>query len=166
MMTLLAQLPDPKGAESVGWIMLTIGGIIIIVAAGLACAAYIKQLRASKVVQQQIMTQPFIVAMEKEFVARHEYERRNKDMAEQVIDRRREIKDVQAFTHEESHKIRESLNAISLEMGQRSERLSALEADSKTFTRQLDSLNVKVDRIVDRVADKVEKLLEKRGPVQ
>ncbi len=166
LLSSLAQLPDPKGAESLGWLILTLGGIIVIVAAGLASAAYIKQLRASKVVQQEIITQPLIIAMEKEFVARIEYERRHKEMEGHVVERGREIKDLRAFTHEESHKIRNTLTAVTLEMNQRSERLSALEADSKTLTRQIESLNVKVDRIVDRVADKVEKLLEKRGPVQ
>ncbi len=152
---LLAQMPDPKGAESVGWLMLTIGGIIIMVAAALACAVYIKQLRASKVVQQQIITQPFVIAMEKEFGARAEYERRHAEVENQV-------KDTRKYAHDEAHEIRNIMQTMKLAGEGRDQLLHALDERTKTHTRVIDGINMKIDRIVERVADKVEALLQKQ----
>ncbi len=126
--------------------------LLIIVAAVIGLALGTKKLFWEK--PPAGLTQPFMIAMEKEFVARQEYERRQVDLESQV-------KDVRSYTHDQVHGLAEVVNAANVDARARNERLSALEADSKTHTRQLENLNGKMDRIVERVADKVEALLHK-----
>lgn len=101
-----------------------------------------KQLAAPE--NPAINPQPFIVAMEKEFVARAEYERRHSDVENQV-------KEARTYAHTEIHAIRGILQNQQLSMEVRNERLSSLEADSKTHTRQLTGLDAKVDKIIDEL---------------
>ncbi len=131
--------------------------LLIIAAAVVGLALGVKKLFFEK--QATGFTQPFMVQLQKEFVDRIEYERRQTDLEAQV-------KDGRAYTHEQVHGLSEIVNAANIDARSRNERLSALEADSKTHTRQLENVNGKLDRIVERVADKVEALLHKERGAQ
>lgn len=101
--------------------------------------------------------QPFLVAMEKEFVHRHEYERRNTDLENQV-------KEGRSYSHDEVHAVRNELHAMKLSGEQRDEVLHKLDERTLTHVRQLTGLDQKLDKVVERMGDKVEQLLRDRGP--
>jgi membrane-bound ClpP family serine protease len=104
--------------------------------------------------QQQIITQPLIIALEKEFINRAEYERRHSDIENRV-------KEVSKYAHDEVHAIRSTLQAMQSAGELRDQMLHKLDERTITHTRQLSAVDAKVDRVVDRVADKVEGLLKR-----
>jgi hypothetical protein len=104
-----------------------------------------KQLSAPVVTQQQIVTQPFVVAMEKEFTNKREFEKFEK------------------YVHGAHHAINQEIHSVKLGGENRDELLSKLDERTLTHTRAIDNLSLKADRIVDRVADKVEALLRNGG---
>lgn len=62
-----------------------------------------------------------------------------------------QIKDARAYTHSEVHKVRNEMNNIALLAEERGERLAALEADSKTHTRQNASIEGKIDKLISEM---------------
>lgn len=62
-----------------------------------------------------------------------------------------QIKDSRSYTHNEVHKVRNEMNNIALQAEERGERLAALEADSKTHTRQNASIEGKIDRLISEM---------------
>lgn len=125
---------------------------MIFLAAVAVFALCIKQLFFTKGVA---MAQPLIVALEKEFVTKGEYDKRHTEV-------RQELKEVRAYVHQEVHGLREVVNASAVHTKNNSEMLFALDERTKTQGRSIDQINIKMDRLGDRIADKVEKLIEAR----
>jgi hypothetical protein len=137
MMTLLAQSSLPSVIEngqatSIGvWVLMAIavfaGGIFIYNQVLTAKVSH-KVLRAPVATQQQI-AQPLIVAMEKEFVMRRDFDALERD----VVENRKEA--IEAI-----RKQAEVIEALADDSKERGEKLAAIEADSKTHTRQLGGI--------------------------
>lgn len=101
-----------------------------------------KQLNAPIISQTQINPQPLIVAMEKEFLLKRDYDRDCEDAKNQLTE-------VRSYAHGRIHDLAQTISSISLSLQGRSERLAALEADSKTHGRQLGAIDQKIDRLID-----------------
>lgn len=128
-----------------GWLL----QMMIFLAAAAALALCIKKLFFERT--NHISPQPLIVALEKEFVTKHEHDKSHTALHQHIVN-------VDAYAHQESHNIREIINAMGLDSKLRSELLSALDERTKTQSRVIDGLAGKMDRIVERVADKVEEI--------
>jgi signal transduction histidine kinase len=150
----IAQVLSNASAE---WLIAGIGAISFVAIgtnAVFGIAIKRKQLNAP-VMQNMINPQPLIVAMEKEFVHRAEYERRHSDVESQ-------IKEARKYAHDEIHAIRGFLSSMQLASEARDQLLHALDERTKTHTRQLDSVDVKIGRMSDRIADKIESVLREK----
>ena len=101
-----------------------------------------------------ISPQPLSIALEKEFETKTDAAKTHETL-------QRDTSDVESYAHTEVRAILEMIKAGEMEARLRSERLSAIEADSKTHTRLLEGLTLKVDRVVERVGDKVESILKR-----
>jgi hypothetical protein len=138
MIVLLAQSSLPSlvdnggGATSIGvWVLMAIAvfaGGIFIYNQVLAARVSQKILKAPVATQQQI-AQPLIVAMEKEFVMRRDF-----DVLGRAVDANRK-EAIEAI-----RKQSELLQVLSDDSQERGEKLAAIEADSKTHTRQLGGI--------------------------
>lgn len=62
-----------------------------------------------------------------------------------------QVKDARSYTHNEVHKVRNEMNNITIQAEERGERLAALEADSKTHTRQNASIESKIDKLISEM---------------
>ena len=113
----------------------------IVIVALLGAALTVKKLFWPQVVSPQ----PLIVALEKEFVGKHEFEKFEK------------------YVHTSNHSTNGELQALRLAGENRDELLSALDERTKSQMRSIDNLSLKIDRVVDRVSDKVEALLRNGG---
>ena len=147
-------------ATAVGiWLLTGFGALAALGITGNAVMGILvkrKQLAAPPIGQQQIITQPLIVALEKEFINRAEYERRHGDVESQV-------KEVRKYAHDEVHAVRNVLQAMQTAGENRDQLLHALDERTKTHTRTIENLTSKIDRQGDRIADKVEQVLLRRG---
>ena len=72
-------------------------------------------------------------------------------MAALEISLEQQVKDARSYTHKEVHTLRGELAAICHQADERGERLAALEADSKTHTRQNASIEAKIDKLIGTV---------------
>jgi hypothetical protein len=142
----MAQLLSNASAE---WMIAGLGCIAFLLGIGVG----IKKLFFDK--GTMISPQPLLIAMEKEFVNRHEYERRHGDIENQA-------KDVRAYAHDEVHEIRGSLQEMKLSGEERDQLLHKLDERTQTHTRVLSGMDQKIDHMADRMADKVEKLISNR----
>lgn len=106
--------------------------------------------------KNQIAPQPLIIALEKEFVNRPEYERRHSDLGNQLIDARK-------YAHDEIHAVRGELQSMKLAGEVRDATLHKLDERTQTHTRIMSGLDTKMDKVVERMADKVESLIRDRG---
>ncbi len=152
----LPPLVDQGGtATSVGvWILMAImaGGAALLIYNQVLAAQVNRKVLKSPIATAAINPQPFIVAMEKEFVLRRDY-------LPQVEDLKNQDKENRKYSHDGLHDLRNELNAIKLGAEQRDQLLHKLDERTLNHTRVIEGINQKMDRIVDRVADKVEALL-------
>jgi glucose-6-phosphate-specific signal transduction histidine kinase len=129
----LPALTENGGATAIGvWVLMAIAvfaGGIFIYNQILTAKVSQKVLNAPVATQQQI-AQPLIVAMEKEFVMRRDFD----VLSRTVDDNRKEA--IEAI-----RKQSELLTALGEDSQERGEKLAAIEADSKTHTRQLTGID-------------------------
>jgi sulfur carrier protein ThiS len=142
--------------DAQGMWLLTGAGAIAFIAFGVNQVMGIlvkrKQLTAPIITQQQINPQPLIVAMEKEFVSRHEYDASH-------VDLKREVVEVRKYAHDEVHAVDDELESMKQAGEERDRLLHKLDERTQTQTRLIGGLDIKLDRVVDRLADKIELLL-------
>ncbi len=146
-------------ATAIGiWILMAIvaGGAALLIYNQILAAQVNRKVLKSPIAAAAINPQPFIIAMEKEFVNRRDYDL-------QVEDLKNQDKENRKYSHDGLHDLRNDLNAIKLGAEHRDQLLHKLDERTLNHTRVLDSQSMKIDRIVERVADKVEALLFKRG---
>jgi hypothetical protein len=144
-----AVLTDP----SAQWLIAGLGAIAFLAIAGNAVfGILLKRKQLGAPAGSLINPQPLIVAMEKEFVHRAEYERRHTDVENQV-------REARIYSHEEIHGVRNELHGMNLKGEERDRMLHTLDERTRTHQRTIDGLHQKLDRVVERVGDKVEELL-------
>lgn len=99
-------LPDPKSAEAVGWMVLTVAGLVAVAAGIIACAVGVKSLRA-KPVEVPLPPQPFITEQTKIYVQephfRSELGRVEGEMGALKMDVHQQLKEFRAYVHTEMH---------------------------------------------------------------
>lgn len=69
--------------------------------------------------------------------------------ADHKADVEKQLKDMRAYVHEMAHGIRGELQALILESRERSDRLSSVEADTKSHSRTLAAIDSKMDRLIE-----------------
>lgn len=146
---ILAQLTDVSGgATAIGiWVLMAIGSIFLLAGGTnqvLGVLVKRKQLNAPSIIQQQINPQPLIVAMEKEFVHRRDYDRDHAEFKNRLTENT-------TYVHDRIHDFAAAITTVTEDSHRRNERLAAVETDCKTHKHQLSSIDGKIDTIRDKL---------------
>ena len=129
------------------WIITGLGAVAFIT----YIAVGVKKLFFEK--KYDISPQPLLVALEKEFVARAEYERRHNDLENQV-------KDTRKYSHDELHNTRNDIQAMKLSGESRDHLLHTLDERTQTHTQIIRSIDVKVDAFGKDVHSRINDVLK------
>lgn len=97
-----------------------------------------KALNAPPILQQQINPQPLIVAMEKEFVHRRDYDRDHTDLKNRLTENT-------TYVHERIHDFAKLVDTVTNDAHKRNELLAAVDERTKLQGRQLQLIDNKID---------------------